>query len=505
MKIYKLYLAFALLLIQKEQLFGQNVIIRQTEVFRSGVFKDKKINKLLGKVILTQKDMTLYCDSAYQYVEDKNTLETFGRVKLVKSDTITLNCDKLTYDGFNKMAKARNNVVLRDPGMTLYTDYLDFDLDINTAFYYRGGRILNGDNILTSEKGAYNTGTKMMHFKDSVHLISPGREMFSDTMDYHTESKVVYFTGPTRIISENGIVYTEDGEYNTVSKISSLGARNRLENEEYIMEADDMIFERNGNSGRAEGNVFLYSKTENIILTGDHMTFGGENAPSKLWGNTLMLYPMEEDTLLMRADTLISQPVDSSEDRKIIGFYNVRIFKPDLQGICDSMVYNSADSMIIFFDDPVIWADKNQMTADTISIQMANGRIDKVYMDINAFIISEDTIGNFNQVKGRHVTAEFDSAFIRKVIIDGNGESIYFALKEEDLSVVGMNRVICSNMILDFTNEELEFIRFYVQPDSKFIPPQELMDPEKRLRGFLWRESEKPDRETVLYYETLNQ
>lgn len=504
MKIYKLYIVFTLLFLQNGLLRAQNVIIKQTDVFKSGKFKDKKINKLLGNVILQQKDITLYCDSAYQYVKNNNKLETFGRVKLVKSDTVTLTCDKLTYEGSQKLAKARKNVILTDPQMKLYTDNLDFDLNSNQASYVKGGKIINGDNTLTSEKGRYDTDLKMMHFKKDVHLLSPEREMFSDTMDYHTERKIVYFTGPTKIISESGTVYTESGQYDTQAKLSNLNARNRLENEEYIMEANEMIFSQNGNSGKAWGEVFLYSKEENIILTGDIMLFGGESGRSKLWGNTLMLYPMEDDTLYMRADTLISETVDSTEDKKILGYRNVKIYKTDMQGKCDSMVYNSADSMIAFFNDPVIWAEKNQMTADTISIQMANGAIDKVFMDINAFIISQDTIGNYNQVKGRHVVAQFDSVFIRQIVIDGNGESIYFALKEEDLSVIGMNRVLCSNMTLDFADKELQFIHFYVEPDAKFIPPQELLDPEKRLRGFIWRQSEKPSRESVIYHEKIN-
>lgn len=504
MKIYKLYIVFALLFLQNELLQAQNVIIKQTDIFKSGKFQDQKINKLLGNVILQQKDITLYCDSAYQFVKNSNRLETFGRVRLVKSDTVTLTCDKLTYEGGQKLAKARKNVILKDPQMILYTDILDFDLVTNQARYIKGGKIINGENTLTSERGTYNTDLKMMYFKKDVHLLSPEREMFSDTMNYHTEKKIVYFTGPTKIISESGTIYTEDGQYDTQAKLSNLNARNRLENEEYIMEANEMIFSQNGNAGKAWGDVFLYSKAENIILTGDIMLFGGDNGRSKLWGHTLMLYPMEEDTLYMRADTLISETIDSTEQKKILGYRNVKIYKKDMQGKCDSMVYNSTDSMITFFKDPVIWAEKNQMTADTISIQMANGAIDKVFMDINAFIISKDTIGNYNQVKGRHVVAKFDSVFIRQIVIDGNGESIYFALKEEDLSVIGMNRVLCSNMTLDFTDKDLRFIHFYVQPDAKFIPPQELMEPEKRLRGFIWRGKEKPSRESVINYEKIN-
>lgn len=480
---------------------AQNVIIKQTNVFKSGKYEGQKVNKLLGNVILTQKDITLYCDSAYQYKEDQNTLETFGHVKLIKADTITLTCDKLTYDGYNKIARARDNVILTDPSMKLYTDKLDFDLNQDIAFYNTGGKIINADNTLTSERGTYNTSSKMMHFKTDVHLISPDREMFSDTMDYHTERKVVYFQGPTRILTENGEIYTEEGQYNTVSKISKLNDRNRLENEEYILEADDLLFEQSGNTGKARGDVFLYSKSDNIILTGDKMIFGGEFGQSKIWGHTLMKYPMEEDTLFMRSDTLISMTVDSTEERRILGFNEVRIFKTDMQGVCDSMVYNSSDSMIIFYNDPVIWARKNQMTADTISIQMANGQMDKVFMDRNAFIISEDTVGNFNQVKGRNVVASFDSSFVEQVVIDGNGESIYFALKEEDNSVIGMNRVVCSNMTLDFDNKELKLIHFYMEPDAKFIPPHELMEPEKRLRGFVWRIKEKPSKESVINYE----
>lgn len=138
------------------------------------------------------------------------------------------------------------------------------------------------------------------------------------------------------------------------------------------------------------------------------------------------------------------------------------------------------------------------MVGDTITVQMRNNQIDQLQLRTNAFVISQDTIKNFNQVKGRQIRALFEEGELQRINVDGNGESIYFVLDEAEHFLVGMNRMTCGNMQMNFKEQQLDHINFYQKPEGKFIPPHELQEPDKRLSGFNWRGEERPSKESVL-------
>jgi lipopolysaccharide export system protein LptA len=88
--------------------------------------KKEGYQKLKGNVIFTQNETTIYCDSAYLYKE-KNSVEAFGKVKIIEGDSVTVTSRKLEYDGNTKQATLRNNVVfVKLNTATLYTDHLDY-------------------------------------------------------------------------------------------------------------------------------------------------------------------------------------------------------------------------------------------------------------------------------------------------------------------------------------------------------------------------------------------
>jgi hypothetical protein len=88
--------------------------------------------------------------------------------------------------------------------------------------------------------------------------------------------------------------------------------------------------------------------------------------------------------------------------------------------------------------------------------------------------------------------------------VEGNGESIYFAVDEETLELIGMNKVLCSSMRIQFLNGEMNDITFYKDPEGKFIPPHEIQEPETRLKDFNWQIEKKPKMIDVLgkYYQS---
>jgi lipopolysaccharide export system protein LptA len=198
--------------------------------------------------------------------------------------------------------------------------------------------------------------------------------------------------------------------------------------------------------------------------------------------------------------------------KRLLAYNHVKIFKKDMQGKADSLAYQAKDSTLVFYRDPVLWTSGNQMTADSIQILLKDKKINRVYLIANSFVVSQDTLLNFNQIKGRKMTAYFAEKNLHQVVVEGNGESLYFALqakeevKEDKTSekytiMSGMNKIVCSNMRINFQKGKVNNISFYRKPDASFIPPKELKPEELQLKGFIWRGKERPTQKEVTHKE----
>ncbi|MDX1373756.1 MAG: hypothetical protein R3321_14880, partial [Nitrososphaeraceae archaeon] len=183
---------------------------------------------------------------------------------------------------------------------------------------------------------------------------------------------------------------------------------------------------------------------------------------------------------------------------RLLAYNNVKFFKSDMQGVADSMSYNLKDSMLYLYVSPILWSDDNQITGDTISISIIDGSMDRMNINSRAFSVNIDTVGNFNQIKGRDMVAHLKNDQMDKIFVYGNGEALYFALDEKDNSLIGMNKILCSEMKLIFVDGDMNDITFYKDPEGQFIPPQELSEPQRRLKNFQWHIDKKPSLDDVL-------
>lgn len=507
-------LLFSEALAQKKDKKGkkEKIKLERADKLQGGTFGGKKINKFIGNVSFSQEGAILYCDSAYQYIKksEQNKIEAFGNVRILQGDSITLTGDRLTYNGDTRKAiMTGRNVFLRDKSMTLNTRYLEYDLNSRLAYYYKGGVINDGQTTLTSEYGYYSTASKIFRFKKNVKVVNPEKnyKLSSDTLHYNSATKIATFLGPSTIESKDGTIMADAGEYNTATGESTFkgrGGKAQVHTGSYILTGDHIYYDEKRKVGVVRKNVRLVSEKDKIIIEGDMANYWGDQGISKVYGNALMKNLVSNDTLYLKADTLIS--IDSETDpskKRLLAYNHARIFKSDLQGICDSLAYNFADSTIYFYQDPVLWNEKNQITADSINVQLVNRKIHRMNLALNSFIISRDTLLNFNQVKGKNMTAHFKDDAIYQVDVKGNGESIYFALEEEK-TLTGMNKVACSNMTLRFQDNKVKTISFLTKPAGDFKPPHEIAEPEKRLKGFVWRGKERPKLTDLLGEKALN-
>jgi lipopolysaccharide export system protein LptA len=479
--------------------------------------------RVVGNVVFSHKGTMMYCNLAIQNVLS-NAIEAYGKVRMVQGDSITTTGDTLLYYGNNRMAIVSGKVVtLKDKKRTLTTNRLEYDMTSGIAYYPNKGKTVDAENTLTSQKGYYNTQTKVYTYYKDVKLINKKYTLTTDTLFYNSLTKMADFQSLTTVISKDGTVVAKKGSYNTETGESIFKTRTTIDNADYTLTGDALNYDNFSKKGYAQGNVELLSKSEKTILNGDFGKYDGKAGFSKVWGHALTRNISKNDTLFMTADTLysieiqpdtitskkdsiaalkknkvISNENDKQRPKKLIGRKNVLIYRHDLQAKCDSVIYNTLDSTIVFFKKPILWANKYQLEADTIVAQMVKNKLKVMYLKAKAFVIAQDTLLNFNQIKGRRITAYFDdSTRLNRIFVDGNGESIYFALDEKLLNM-GMNRVQSSKMTLHFVKNQVKKIKFVGQPDGKLMPPKKVVIDQKRLDGFDWRTKDKPTKANII-------
>ena len=476
----------------------QKVRLERADRLEGGRIDGKRFDSFIGNVIFLHQNATIYCDSAILYRKENN-LEAYGHVRIEDGDSITVTSNTLIYNGNNRIAKLRRNVVFtKKTQMTLYTDFLDYDRVKEIATYINGGKIVDSTNVLKSEKGYYDVRRNMASFKTNVVGENPDYTMISDTLQYNTKTKIIYFRDITELTDVDGNVFVySSGLYNTLIDKSDF-SKGYIESESYFLFGDRLVFDDIKGFYTASENVKMIAKENDLIILGDKAEYWKSEKITIVYENALLKMLTNEDTIYVSADTLVSIDAEEDINKRLLAYHNVKIYKNDLQGIADSLVYFQADSVLSLYGDPVLWTMGNQMTSDHIDIEIANQTISILHLKSNSFVISIDSSANFNQVKGRDMDAVFKDQQLSKVYVYGNGESIFFMMADDDSTLIGMNKILCSDMTLNFINSKLSDITFYTNNEGKFIPPHELKEPDKRLTGFTWRYNEKPGYEDVV-------
>lgn len=460
----------------------------------------KFIGSPSNRVVFQQKETFIYSDSAYLF-RAQNSVEAYGNVKVVHQDTITVTGKKLTYQGNIKLARMLENAKYQDPGLTITSDTLKYDMLNNLASYLNNGKLVDERNTLTSEIGQYFTNQKLAAFKKDVVLVNPEYYLYSDTLQYNTAERVAIFKGPTTIISreDSTIIRAKaGGRYETEAKQTSFG-RATIETPSYVIEGDELYSDDINKYYSATSNVRMVSKEQDVVITGEYGRYWREQGLTKIYGEPMMqkYVPDDDDTLFLLADTLVSIESEIEAEERMLAYHNVRIYKTDLQGIADSMAYMLADSVINFYQDPVLWYDQTQIEADSIKMLISGKGLKELQMNVNSFLITRDTLNNPNQIKGREMTAYFKKNKLDQLLVFGNAESLLYALNDDETATIGVNKTLASRMKMSFNDKGFDQAYFYTKPEAAFIPPHELKETNRRLKGFVWRTEERPKRDRL--------
>ncbi len=457
-----------------------------TTEYNAAIGKDTK--RLIGDVVFTHGGAKMYCDSAYFY-SIKNSLDAYGHIYINQGDTVHLYGDFLNYDGNTRVAKVRRNVRLIKDQATLTTDSLEYNISTATGYYTKHADIVNQENHLESKKGYYYTRNDLFDFRDSVIIINPKYRITSDTLKYNTKKKIAYFFGPTHIIGDSSYIYCERGWYNTGTDISQLNRHALVKNKKQTVRGDSLYYEKLTGFGRGVDNVEIIDSLQNIILKGNKAIYYENSGFARLTDRAQFIQVSEKDSLYLHADTLLSD-LDTSGKKIIKAYYNVRFYRINLQGKCDSLSYTFSDSILRFYRLPVLWSGENQITANYIELLTENRQAKTMHLNGASFISSFKDSMKYDQIKGKNMTCHFRNNEMYRIDVNGNGQTVYYP-KDKD-GLIGANKAECSDLIIYVENGKVKNIMFLKKPDATLFPLATAPINEMILKGFKWYGSIRP-------------
>ncbi|MCG1037614.1 OstA-like protein [Polaribacter sargassicola] len=450
---------------------------------------------LIGNVKMTHEGIVLTSQQALFYRE-KNFFKAIGKVVIKQGDTITQTSDYTDYDANSKQALSWGNVVLKDPTMTLTTDTLHFDR-LNQKLYYQNyATIKDETNTLKSKIGNYYLENKKFTATSRVTVVNPEHHLESDHLDYYTESGYTYLYGPSTItnLENKNRIYCEKGFYNTKTDVSHFVKKAKIFLKERTIEGDSLYYDKNKGFASATNNIQVIDTLENFITKGNYAELFELKDSLFIVKKAVAITIVDKDSMFVHGDTLLV--TGKPEQRIVRTYHNVKIFKSDLQGKCDSIHTDQQTGLTKMFKNPVIWSDQNQITGDTIHLvsNVETEKLDSLKVLNNSFIISKDSISddNFNQIKGRNMFGKFENNKLRTLLVKGNAESVYFNRNEKTQVLETITKEISSNIEFTLSDGQIETIKYLKQSDGNTYPPSKLPDDVRVLKGFIWREEEQP-------------
>ena len=459
---------------------------------------------LNGKVHFTHNGAKLFCDSAHFY-EASNSFEAFGNVKMYQGDTLSLFSDYAYYDGNDEMAIARYNVVLKHRKSTLYTDSLNFDRLYNVGYFFEGGKLVDNTSTLTSDWGEYHTDTHQALFNYDVRLKNNKFFLTSDTLYYNTDTHLAHVTGPSNITSKTSRIYTEDGYYNTETEKSELYGRSVMKDEGKTMVGDSVYYDSKTGISEAFSNVVYIDSVNKNMMTGDYCYYDDEKGYAMATKKAVAIDYSQKDSLFMHADTFKIFTFNNNTDsvyRKIHAYNKVRAYRVDVQAVCDSLVYNSLDSCMSMYKDPIVWNQNQQLLGEVINVYMKDSTINRAHVVGQALSVEQmsDSI-HFNQCSSKEMFAFFENGEIRESRAKDNVLIVYYPVDDSDSTIIGLNYTETSEMRMFLENRKMKRIWMpkaegvlypltQVPPDKYFLPTYAWFDyirPLNKQDIFNWR------------------
>ena len=485
-----------------------------------------------GHVKFRHQGAVLYCDSAY-FKQQENTFQAFGHVRMLQSDTLEVRCDTAFYDGRADadMVHAQSNVVvIHRKTSELHTDNLILDRKFDVVYYDQGGNYADKAKgmTLSSDWGKYNLTTKEAEFFYDVTLKTKTHIITTDTLLYYSADERAHVIGgrttypadggrpvwgKSRIhsIKDGYDVETTNCFFYMKTDRTELFDNSTIENETRTISGDSLFYDSSSKKSHGYGSVVYVDRKNKNQLTANIVEYDETAGKGVATNNPVYIDYSQQDTLYLHADTIRVETFYIDTDsmyRKVHCYHKVRMFRKDIQAVCDSMVVCSRDSSLTMYIDPITWNGPRQLLGDSIKIWMNDSTVREANVMANALSIEQmkdhEHPGKvyYNQVASRLMNAYFDEGKIRMSEAVGNVQTVYYPIDDSDSTLIGMINLETDTMRMFLTPERKLQKIWTSKSDGVLYPMTQIPASKDFLPNFGWYDYIRPvDKDDIYYVE----
>ena len=450
----------------------------------------------LGPTLIDSDSARIYCEAGF-YDTQTEVAEFRQNAQFLRGDQQAV-AEKITYDGTLGQYTLEGNARFRENERRARADAIVYDERTGETRLLGNARYRDGTQNIESKEIVYNAETERYSARGRSVVSDPPQLLVADTIDYQKETGLGIALGNViwRDTAEDLTIRCEIANYNQdTDYFKAWGKRPMLitviEGDTLYLASDTLLAIRKDALTSTSDSTAISPDSSAVVA--DSVLDSPVQPPAVLPFDTLATVPLLFDSTLttFAEDSLASPSVGKDSARILIAQRNVRVFKSNLQAVCDSLTYDTRDSVFQFFVEPIIWSDTSQFYADTVRMLSANGGIDRILLNSNAFILNSTDEIFFNQVNGRNIVAYFREDELRRMHVTGNARSVYYALDDRQ-AYIGVNQTQATRMILFFGNNEVERIKFINQPTAQLLPMGQTNHQTLRLEGFRWERARRP-------------
>jgi len=450
---------------------------------------------LKGDVHFLHKGANLYCDSALLFKED-NKIKAFGSVYLNQGDSLMLWGDEVFYNGNTGylIIKAHpGEVKVETDSAYLYSPIIEYFRPQGYILYSNGGHLKSksGTTELWSNMGYYYPDEEKVIFKDSVELKHEEIELETQEFVFYPSSSWAHFIDTTTIlINQKEGVHTQSGKYNLETNEGYFYDQSEWFSGSQSLYGDTLFVYNNGENAWGKCNLLLVDSVDGVQIYANDLALTNNGESGKFRKGVWVEQQSEDDTLRIFSPNL-DLVSDTGDTKKFVWTTNVLLYSINFQGKTDTLIYSELDSTFFWIGNPVMWNEESQITGKEIQIQLKNKQLHSLYIPELGFMSSRvPPLSDFNQISGKSIKGYFHENSLDSILVEGNGESLYFALDEKDSTLIGMNQAAGSSILIKMDSSKISDIEFLTKPSSTMYPEKDITT--RQLKRFQWRGSERP-------------
>jgi lipopolysaccharide export system protein LptA len=500
--------------------------------------QDLNLAQVRGKVVELFDNKNNHLRTQNLDFNTKDSIGTFfGGGSMMDSDGNVLESLYGRYFSKEKLFTFEQRVAMYADTVTIKADSAFYRTDTNIATFRGNINAWHTDGYLRSSRGQYERDLDYFHFNRNVYLKTDDNEVWADTLNFDRQKGTGTLYGNIQILDTTQHVillgdvchFWNDPQKIRLTKNPVFIAYKLEEDatDSLFARADTLLYQvlpkyqvDSSEVVRAEARLRYLKPAKPVDSLPQPVPQSVDSLPQPVPQPVDSLpptisppidslpptvpppldslpppIPQPLDSLPPPVPQLVDSlppppPLDTTSIRLLYAWHNVKAFRNNAQGIADSLIFHTIDSTARLYGKPVLWNDNNQFSADSIQFFFYQDKIHRADLFSTAFVVSQEDVRLFNQIKGKDMIAYFRDNDIYRFDAIGSAEAI-FCIREDSL-VSSINRKSSKELSISLKERQVQRITYKESIKSNLYPLLDLSIKDRELPNFRWMDSLRP-------------